>query len=184
MRDERHRSALSLLVTLAFGPGFVAHEYAHAIACRCCGVEVRTGPTLNPTGDAAVLEHDPVSSFRADLAIATAPLVCNSVLAVTAFGAAVTLEGAGSATIASGILSGSLVLVLLGACFGMTAVPSPADTDRLLETARRLPVWAWPVGFPIAGMLRAVTARSAITGVTAFAWTVVLYAAVTGRPPV
>lgn len=203
MAATRHRSAVALLVSLAFGPGLLAHEYAHAVACRCCGVEVRSGPSLNPFG-AAVVEHDPVRSFWKDLTIATAPIVGNSLLAIAAFAAAVGLEGSGigagvgaEAGARAGVGAGAvaalgaggsvdalpLIFALLGACFGMTAVPSPADTARLLETARELPIWMRPVGLLVAAAVRAFTVRSVVSGLTAFAWTVALYVAVTGTLP-
>lgn len=183
MRIDRLRSAWHLLVSLAFAPGFLAHECAHAVACRVWGVEVRAGPALNPFDGAASLEHDPVRSFWADLTIATAPMVGNSALAIAAFGAAMTVEGAAIVVSTGAIDALPVVFALLGACFGLTAVPSPADTDRLLETARGLSTGARPIGVPLAAVVRAVTARSAITGLAAFGWTIALYVAVTGTPP-
>lgn len=183
MRDGALRSAWYLVVSLAFAPGIVAHEYAHAIACLCCGVEVRAGPSLNPLGSAAYLEHDPVRSFWADLTIAAAPIVGNSALAIGAFAAAVAVDGAESAVPGGGTGVGPILLVLIGACFGLTALPSPGDTDHLLETARGFPGRSRPIAVVLAASLRALTARSSITGFAAFVWTIVLYAAVAGGPP-
>lgn len=159
------RSLSNLLVTVAVGPGIVTHEYAHYLACRLAGVDVLSRPEIRPTGDDAVLEHVPVSQFRADFPIAVAPFVGNSVLAYASFAAAHATTGAAG-----------LVALWLGVAFGLTSLPSDADTDTLFATANRLPASVRPFGYALAAPVRAATWSVLVAGLLAFLWTSALYA--------
>ncbi len=153
----------NLLLTLAVWPGILAHEYAHYAACRLTGVEVVSPPAVRPFEDSAVLEHERVHGFGADLAIAVAPFVGNSVLAFGAFA----LADATTGYVNTGLL-------WLGVCFGFTALPSVTDTATLPVTADSLPSPLAPVGYVVAQMLRVLTRSAWVAGPLTFLWTLVL----------
>lgn len=155
----------NLLVTVAAGPGILAHEYAHYAACRLTGVGVRARPALDPFADSAVLNHDPVEAFGADVAIAVAPFLGNSALALAAFAAFWAVDG-----------PAGLVALWLGVCFGFTALPSETDTETLLSTVSSLPATLEPLGYVIAVPLRTVTLSVWVAGILAFWWTLTLFA--------
>jgi hypothetical protein len=153
----------NLLLTLAVWPGILAHEYAHYAACRLTGVGVISPPTLRPFEDSAVLEHERVTAFGADLAIAVAPFVGNSLLAFGAFGLAGTSGGYVDA-----------FWLWLGVCFAFTALPSVTDTETLPVTADGLPGPLAPVGRAVARGLRVLTLSVWVAGPLTFCWTLVL----------
>ncbi|WP_302082317.1 hypothetical protein [Salinibaculum rarum] len=153
----------NLLITIAVGPGILTHEYAHYAACKLSGVAVYARPVLRPFDDSAVLEHESVDGFGADLAIAVAPLLVNSLLA---FGAFALAGASGTRT--------RLVFLWLGFCFGFTALPSATDTETLLRTAASLPAPARPVGYLVAYPLRMATLSVWATGILTFVWTMTL----------
>jgi hypothetical protein len=153
----------NLLLTLAVWPGILAHEYAHYVACYLTGVRVVSPPALQPFEDSAVLEHERVHSFGADLAIAVAPFVGNSLLAFGAFALAGTTVGATRT-----------VCLWLGVCFAFTALPSVTDTETLPVTADDISNPLAPVGRVVAGGLRTLTLSAWVTGPLTFVWTVVL----------
>ncbi|MFC4247398.1 hypothetical protein ACFOZ7_10370 [Natribaculum luteum] len=170
MFPGRLRSAWNALVTAALAPGILSHEYAHVLACRLCSIDVHATPALNPFGDDAYVDHAPVDSFRADFAIALAPLVGNSVLGIGAFALAA------SALAPPWNLAG----VWLGACFALTAFPSPSDTADLVGHARSLPPRTRPVGYALAVPVRALTRTPFVAGMLGYLWILVLYGLVGG----
>ena len=153
----------NLLITVAVGPGILSHEYAHYAACKLSGVAVYSRPALQPFDDSAVLEHDAVDGFGADLAIAVAPLFVNSLLAFGAFALAGSLAG-----------PVQLLGVWLGFCFGFTALPSATDTETLLSTADSLPTGLRSVGYLLAYPLRTATVSVWAGGLLTFVWTMAL----------
>jgi len=155
-------------LTLVLAPGILTHEYAHVAACRLSGVEVHSTPSLNPFGKDAFVDHAPTDRFGADFAIAVAPFAVNSALAVAGFA----LAGRGGSTLA-------LPFLWLGGCFAWTAIPSPSDTDGLLDTAGDLPRLARPLGYLLAVPVRAATLLS-IEGIGGLVWTVALYVTLVG----
>jgi len=162
------RAAWYVPLTLVLAPGILTHEYAHVAACRLSGVDVHSTPSLNPFGKDAFVDHAPTDRFAADFAIAVAPFVSNSVLAVAAFWLAARL----GSTVA-------LPALWLGGCFAWTAIPSPSDTDGLLETAGGLPRVLRPLGYLLAVPVRVATLLS-IEGIGGLVWTVALYVALVG----
>jgi hypothetical protein len=170
-RDAPHVRAVSavvaragnLLLTVAVWPGILAHEYAHYAACRLTGVTVISPPALRPFEDSAVLEHERVHAFGADLAIAVAPFVGNSVLAFLAF----VLAGTPTTYV-------DAFWLWLGVCFAFTALPSVTDTETLSVTADGLPTPLAPVGRAVARGLRALTLSAWVAGPLTFCWTLAL----------
>ncbi|MBV0923012.1 hypothetical protein KTS45_02265 [Halomicroarcula limicola] len=162
-------SLSNLLVTIAVGPGIVTHEYAHYAACKLTGVAVLGLPAMRPTADDAVLEHESVSAFGPDFAIAVAPFVANSLFALACFAAASAVIGP----------LGWLCL-WLGVAFGFTSFPSDADTETLFATAAELPRTTRPVGYLLAAPVRAASWSVLLAGVLTFGWTSVLFAAGSG----
>lgn len=160
----------NLLVSALLAPGIVAHEFAHVLACRLVGVPVHASAYLNPLADDAYVDHAPIDSFPADVAVALAPLVVNTALALAAFAGAVALAGTPLWP----------VLAWAGGTLALTAFPSNSDTDSLVETARGLPTVARPAGLLVAVPLRAATAVPGISGFYGFFYAVWLYAAVAG----
>jgi len=158
------RSVSNLLVTVAVGPGIVTHEYAHYLVCRFKGVDVVSRPKIRPLADDAVLEHGPVSTFGVDFPLAVAPFVCNSILAYVAFAVSQATNGAIG-----------LTALWLGVTFGLTSLPSDADTATLFTTASALPRALRPLGFLLAAPVRAATWSVLVAGFLAFLWTVTLY---------
>lgn len=153
--------------TLVLAPGIVAHEWAHVLACRLFGVEVRSRATLDPFGSSAYLEHERIDWFPADLGVAVAPLPVNSALALTAF------------AFAAGV--GSLWLALpgywLGWCFALTAFPSVGDTATLTETAGDLWWPLRPLGSLLALPVRYFTLLPGSAGVAGLLWALTLLGA-------
>lgn len=166
-------TALNALVTAALAPGILAHEYAHVLACRLWSVDVHVRPTLNPWGDDAYLDHAPIESFGADLTVALAPLAVNLALGLTAFGLARSVQ----------FEPATLVALYLGACFGLTAAPSAADTAGLVDTARTLSPPLRPLGYLLAVPARTVPRLPGWTDVSGFVLTLALYVAAANVPP-
>ncbi len=131
------------LVTLGLAPGILAHEYAHVAACRLLGVAVHQYPRLNPFGRDAYLDHEPVTRFPTDLAIALAPLAVNVPLAVGAFALAAVVPG-----------PVAVVPLWLGGAFALTALPSASDVGKLHATAETLSPPARPLGQAVAGAVQ------------------------------
>lgn len=162
-------AAFNAGVTLLFGPGIFAHEYAHLLACRLHGVSVIEPPTLTLFDSMVTLEHEPVDRFGQDLSIAVAPFVVNSVLAITAF-------------VLAGLLSGpfDLVTLWLGVTFGITALPSPDDTNTLVKGVGTLPSVVQPLGYLVAVPARAASVSVFLAGVLGLFWTRYLFGIVAG----
>ncbi|WP_435346608.1 hypothetical protein [Haloarchaeobius sp. HRN-SO-5] len=170
---SRFAAGSNLLVTVLLAPGIVAHEFAHELGCRLVGVRVLGSSYLDPVSDAAYVDHETVESFGADAVIAFAPLVVNSVLAATAFVAAGALDGTPAWP----------VFAWVGGTLALTAFPSHADTDSLLETAWALPWPVRPLGVALAVPLRLGTVVPGVGGFYGFFWMLWLYATVTGTAP-
>lgn len=147
-------------ITLAVVPGILGHEYAHLLACRLTGVEIRQWPSLDLFEPAAAVEHEPVETFGQDFAIAIAPLVVNSLLALAAFFFATRLDP-----------PVAFVPLWLGLTFGLTALPSRDDTASLLPGARTLSLPLRPVGYAVAVPVRAVSYSVLLAGLLALFWT-------------
>ncbi|MFC6973581.1 hypothetical protein ACFQL1_01165 [Halomicroarcula sp. GCM10025709] len=154
----------NLAITVVVGPGILAHEYAHYVACRLVDVDVYSPPALRPLADDALLEHEPVDSFAADFPIAVAPFAVNSVLAFAAFWALHATAG-----------PLQWVWLWLGVAFGFTALPSATDTASLLRTAGTLPGAVRPLGYLLAAPVWLATRSMAVAGVLTFLWTGVLF---------
>lgn len=157
------------VITVVFLPGIVAHEVAHLLACRGSGVAVREGISIAFTTDSVGIEHEPVDSFWADLAIAVAPFALNSAFAFVA------LAGAHAAGV-----PWSLVFLWLGVCLAFTALPSGPDTETLYETAAELSGATRLLAYALAAPLRTLTRLPLVPGVATFGWFLVLYG-VAGR---
>ena len=156
------------VVTIAIFPGILSHEIAHLLACYVFGVEVHHGPSFSVFTDSVSLDHEPVNSFLADFGIAVAPFVVNTALVVVALAGMKRVSGT----------SNAVVFLWLAVCFALTAAPSESDTRSLVTMVRTLPSGVRPVGYLVAGMIRALTIRSEIAGVWSTLWFVVLYSAV------
>jgi hypothetical protein len=155
--------ALNALVTLAVAPGIYGHEMSHYAACRLLGIDVDGAPSIGLFED-ATFDHDPVDTFWADAAVAGAPLLLNSLLAVSTF------------AVAGALPRPWLWLpAWIGVSAGLTALPSDPDTATLLEGVGTLPRWRRPLGYAIAVPLRAVSASVVLAGPIALVWTVVLF---------
>ncbi|MFC7077724.1 hypothetical protein [Haloarcula halophila] len=154
----------NLVITVAAGPGILAHEYAHYLACRLTGVDVYSPPAVRPFADDAVLEHEPVDSFGADFPIAVAPFAVNSTLAFVAFWAVHATAG-----------PAQWVWLWLGIAFGFTALPSDTDTASLFRTAKALPGSVRPLGYLLAAPVWLATRSIAVAGVLTFLWTGLLF---------
>ncbi|WP_335998883.1 hypothetical protein [Halorientalis halophila] len=164
---DRQRSLRDLYYaaeTALVAPGIAAHEAAHLLACRLAGVEVLGTSGLNPFASEAYLDHERVESFPADLLIAVAPLLCNTLLAVGAFALA--------PAVSSPVVA--VPLYWLGACFALTAFPSVGDTETLMETAGSLPRTVRPAGYLLAAPLRLFTVIPGSAGVAGLVLLLVL----------
>lgn len=164
---SRVGSAVDAVVGLALWPGIVAHEYAHVLACRATGVVVVGSTYSSPFGEVHV-DHEPVESFPADLAIALAPFLTNTLLAVAAL----------SAATASQWLPAVVGWYWLGICFGLTALPSSQDTATLFDTAGSLsPTWR-RLAYVVAAPLRGASVVNEFGGVLTAAWLLTLLSTV------
>ncbi|WP_267643809.1 metalloprotease family protein [Haloarchaeobius amylolyticus] len=163
-------SLYNAIVTLVLAPGIVSHEFAHVQACRLFGVRVTASRYLNPFAEDAYVDHERVDSFVADLGIAVAPLLVNTILGAAAF-------------VAFGLLVGSSLAYLfgwLGAVFALTAVPSPSDTSSLFRTAGNLPRGAREVAYLVAAPVRALTAIPFASGIYGYVLAVALFSLAAG----
>ncbi|MCT9098314.1 DUF3267 domain-containing protein [Haloarchaeobius sp. HME9146] len=159
------QSLYNVLVTLVLAPGIVSHEFAHVQACRLFGVRVTASRYLNPFAEDAYVDHERVDSFVADLGIAVAPLVVNTLLGAAAF-------------VVFGALAGSSLAYLfgwLGAIFALTAVPSPSDTASLFRTAGNLPRGPRTAAYVVAAPVRALTAIPFASGMYGYLLAVWLF---------
>jgi hypothetical protein len=153
------------LVTLVLFPGILTHEVAHLLACYLIGVKVHSSLSLNFVEDDVSIEHAPVTSFPADLAIAVAPFVLNSVLIISTLIGVKWAYGTPKAAI----------FIWLAICFDFTAFPSESDTRSLLQTVQTLPSVARPFGYAVAAPIRILTIQPAIAGICTTLWFVLVY---------
>lgn len=160
----------NFVVTALLAPGIVAHEFSHELACRLLGLRVHGSAYLNPFADEAYVDHEPTESFAVDAGVALAPLFVNTPLALVAFAVAVALAGTAVWPVAAWV----------GGTLALTAFPSNADTDTLVETARALPALARPFGLLVAVPVRIATAVPGVTGFYGVFYAMWLYALVAG----
>lgn len=177
-RCVRHRSqevtsripsladAYYLAETVVLAPGIVSHEAAHLLACRVLGIETADVAMPDLFAPDVVISHERIESFPADLLVALAPLLCNTVLALAAFTLA---PAAGTPMVA-------VPAYWLGCCFALTAFPSSGDTETLYETAGNVPRPLRPVSYLVAAPLRVFTVLPGSAGVAGFFWLVALFA--------
>ena len=158
--------AYYLVETVVLAPGIASHEAAHLLACRVLGIETAGVAMPDLFAPDVALSHERIESFPADVLVALAPLLCNSVLALAAFTLA---PAVGTPVVA-------VPAYWLGCCFALTAFPSAGDTETLYETARNLPRLLRPVGYLVAAPLRVFTVLPGSAGVAGFFWLVVLFA--------
>jgi len=154
-------------VTVAVGPGILAHEYAHVFACRLTGVEIEQWPSLALFEDAATVEHEPVETFLQDYTIAVAPLIGNSLLAAGALALATRLTP-----------PVAFVPLWIGLACGLTALPSDADTASLLPGVSTLSPTFRPIGYALAVPVRAISYSMVLAGLLALVWTGMILAVV------
>lgn len=159
------REAYNVAVSALLGPGIASHELAHVLACRAFGIETVGSVSLDPFADDAFVDHERVDGFPADFAIAVAPLVVNTALALAAFTTAAVVAWTPA----------SVACLWLGATLALTAFPSRGDTTTLLRTARALPRWAKPLGYLLAWPVRGFTLIPGSAGVAGYLWTLALY---------
>lgn len=153
------RSVWYVFVTLLLAPGLIAHEYAHYIACRILGVPTHRSPSVNLIGGVAYVDHARIESFGSELLVAVAPFVLNSCLAVLAFCFAAVLPA---------VLTE--IVVWIGVCLSLTAVPSDSDTARLFEAADSLSKPGQLLAYFLVAPVRAVSFTPPVTGFVAAAW--------------
>lgn len=165
--SNRLWATVDAVVGVVLWPGIAAHEYAHVLACRAAGVRIVGGTYRSPLGDVYV-DHEPVESFPADLAIALAPLVVNSLLAVGALGLAGMVDP----------VPFVLACYYLGACFAVTALPSSGDTETLLASAAGVPRPLRAVAYAVAAPVRGVSVVNDFGGVVTAVWLVGIFATV------
>lgn len=163
---SRPRKAWNAAATVVLGPGIVTHESAHWLACRLCGVRTVGSISIDPFGDDAFVDHERVDAFPADFAIAVAPLLCNTLVAVAAF-------RAGGAVPWTAL---RYAFLWIGASSALTAFPSRSDTSTLFRTVDALPRWARPLGYLLAGPVRAFTLVPGAAGVAGYLWAAALFA--------
>ncbi|HEX9082466.1 MAG TPA: metalloprotease family protein [Holophagaceae bacterium] len=142
-----------LLAFLTF-PGIVAHEFAHAWACRRLGVRVHRVCYLrfgNPMG--YVLHEAPANALQ-HIAIAVAPFFVSTTLALAASLAGCLL--ARSPFFPGAHDAAAVAAAWLGFALALHAFPSAGDGDALWDDVKRsgVSLFAKLLLIPVVGVIR------------------------------
>jgi hypothetical protein len=169
---------LRLILSYITFPGIVAHEFAHAWACRRLGIRVHKVCYLrlgNPMG--YVLHEQPQYAFQ-HIMVAVAPFFVS-----TALGLAISLAACllGRSTAYPEIRAAvTLGMIWIGFSCALHAFPSSGDADALWNDVRNSDVgfFAKLLLAPVVGLIR-------LAQIGARLWLDVLFAlAVVALPPV
>lgn len=145
-------------------PGVVAHEFAHATACRAVGVPVLEVVYFRFGDPPGYVRHLNPDHYRQSVVISVAPFLVNTIVAFGAFlgvGVLVTMvDGVGSAPVETIVLG--VVLSWVGLSVGMNAFPSTGDAKTLWDRSRtewrRSPVVL--LGIPVVALIYVVNLLS------------------------
>ena len=169
---------LRLILTYLTFPGIVAHEFAHAWACRRLGVRVHKVCYLrfgNPMG--YVLHEQPQYAFQ-HIIVAVAPFFVSTTLGLTVSLTACLL-GRSQVCPETGVAA-IIGMVWISFSFALHAFPSSGDADALWDDVRNNKVnfFAKLLLAPVVGLIR-------LAQVGARLWLDVLFAlVVVALPPV
>lgn len=122
---------LTRLLQLAVAPGVVAHEFAHALACRLTGTRIHDVCWFRLGDPAGYVVHDRAASATAGALIGLAPIVVNAGL-----GAAISWRPALKLLSAQHWLWSDWALAWLGFVVALRAFPSRADAKAMWDAAR------------------------------------------------
>jgi len=125
---------LGLIVDIITFPGVVAHEYAHALACKAVGIQVHKIEYFNidPTGPRGYVIHAEPTKLLQGFVISFFPLIFS--LGVC-FGLGVAL---GFALHGGWGKPFSNLVAWLGISTGMHSAPSQKDAENFAELANKL----------------------------------------------
>lgn len=149
-------------------PGVILHEYAHYKMCVWRGIPVKEVVLFQFGTPAGYVRHERPNCYADALAIAGAPFLINSALAVllgVLLGLLLTATGGSGGVAAAGV-------GWLGISTGMHAIPSSGDAAYLwaLATEHRRTSVLGMLGFPIAALIY-------VANLLSFLWFDVIYAA-------
>lgn len=147
---------IRLLLSYLTFPGIIAHEFAHAWACRKMGIHVEHVCYLrfgNPMG--YVLHERPASAIQ-HILVATAPFFVSSILALAISFAACLFAISAFPPETRDMIT--LLAVWLSFSTALHAFPSSGDADALWEDVKNPEIGflAKAVLIPVVGLLRLV----------------------------
>jgi hypothetical protein len=142
-----------IIITIVTFPGVVAHELAHQLFCRLCGVAVFEVKYFQPANPAGYVIHEPVRNPVHQLWIGIGPFIVNTLLAVIiAFPAAIPVMKFSSGNALD------YLLLYLSISIGMHAFPSIGDAQTMWNTlwhGEDTPKWLKVVTVPVVGIIYA-----------------------------
>lgn len=145
-----------LFLSYATFPGIIAHEFAHAWACRKMGIHIERICYLrfgNPMG--YVLHERPASAIQ-HILVATAPFFVSSILALSISFAACLFNRSSLPPETRDMVT--LLAVWLSFSTALHAFPSSGDADALWKEARNPEIGflAKTMLVPVIGLLRLI----------------------------
>lgn len=168
---------LRLLISYLTFPGIMAHEFAHAWACRRLGIQVHKVCYLRFGNPMGYVLHEPATSVRQHILVAVAPFFVSTVLALTASLAACGIARAPLFPEVRVVVAP--VSLWLSFAFALHAFPSSGDADSLWGdmASPGVSLFGRLLLVPAVGMIRMVQAGARF-------WLDVLFAlAVVAVPP-
>lgn len=119
------------LLQIATAPGVVAHEFAHALACKLTGTRIHDVCWFRLGDPAGYVVHDRAASATAGALIGLAPIFVNAAL-----GAAISYRPAHKLLGGAPWSWGDWALAWLGFVVALRAFPSRADAKAMWDAAR------------------------------------------------
>ena len=133
------------LITWLTFPGVIVHEFAHALFCRLCKVDIYEIKYIQfGVGPAGYVVHAPTSNVNKSVLIGVGPFILNTILGgIIGAPAALPVIILGSRSIPD------LVLFWLGISVAMHSFPSKGDAESILAEAQDVSSGKPPVGVKI-----------------------------------
>lgn len=142
-----------LLTYLTF-PGIIAHEFAHAWACRRLGIRVEKVCYLRFGNPPGYVLHERPSSALLHIMVAVAPFFVSSLLALAASLAACLLTASQLPPETRAAVA--LLAVWCSFSLALHAFPSPGDADALWDEVKcpQISLFSKILLIPVVGVIR------------------------------
>jgi hypothetical protein len=147
---------LRLFLSYLTFPGIIAHEFAHAWACRKMGIHVERVCYLRFGNPMGYVLHEQPSSTTQHILVATAPFFISSILALSISFVACLFNTFALPPETRDMVT--LLAVWLSFSTALHAFPSSGDADALWEDVRNpgIGFLAKTVLVPVVGLLRLI----------------------------